>query len=296
MPSPRLSPETFDYVDWSLVEQHITSLPPARRRWCTKHGSEQCGVGSTLKHWNYQQDDFCPRCGQPEDCTHVLTCTAKGADAVWDDNILPLLDTMEALHLPSSLVDAIAHRLCTWRASLPFRIDPSWNEALTSLIVSQDAIGWKNFLEGLPSTQWIHYISSHYHSIGIDRSPSHAVKKILKEAHSLAWSLWEHRNDILHHLDKPRIHSASAALDTAIIQEHSSGPQNLPPTDHHYFTSALADLLPRSLRYRKAWYLRVTSARLRHFRRLMTDGTIPHPPPPLVNTRVLDWIKNGRWN
>jgi hypothetical protein len=203
---------------------------------------------------------------------------------------------MEVLHLPPSLVDAVAHRLCTWRDSSPLHLDPSWDNHTSILIASQDAIGWKNFLEGLPSTQWVHFISSHYHSIGLDRSPSHAVKKLLKAAHSLAWSLWEHRNDILHRVDKPRVQSASAALDAAIIQEHSSGPQDLPPTDHHYFSSALADLLPRSLRYRKAWYLRVTSAQLRQFRRLVPDDTIPPPPPPLIDNRVLDWIKNGHWN
>jgi hypothetical protein len=94
---------------------------------------------------------------------------------------------------------------------------------------------------------WILYVSSHYHFIGLEHFPSHAVKKTLKKAHTLAWSLWDHCNDILHRVDRPRIHSANDALDAAIIQEHTSGNQDLPPTDHHY---------------------QVTSARLRQIRRL----------------------------
>jgi hypothetical protein len=51
-----LPKEHLDKVDWYGTEYFMVSLPPAKRRWVTKTASHNCGVGTTLVQWNYQDD------------------------------------------------------------------------------------------------------------------------------------------------------------------------------------------------------------------------------------------------
>ena len=130
---------------------------------------------------------------------------------------------------PVTLQLPLLARLQAWRSNLPLVMDPSWDPQVTALIASQDIVGWKNFLEGLPSTSWIPYITAHYYSCGIRKSPGQWLQKLLQSVHTLAWSQWEHRNDVLHRSDQPRLKMAISALDDVIIDELLLGPQALPP-------------------------------------------------------------------
>jgi hypothetical protein len=69
-----LPKEHLDDVDWYGTECFMVSLPPAKRCWVTKTASHNCGVGTTLVQWNYQDDAACPRCGAPESTLHMYGC------------------------------------------------------------------------------------------------------------------------------------------------------------------------------------------------------------------------------
>ena len=49
---------------------------------------------------------------------------------------------------PEDLIQATLSRLLAWRTQLPLDQDPSWSPFLHQIISEQDAIGWKNLLEG----------------------------------------------------------------------------------------------------------------------------------------------------
>jgi len=55
-------------IDWDTCAAGMQALQPARRRWIAKGASSNCGVGTTLIKWQYQDNDRCPRCRVPEDC------------------------------------------------------------------------------------------------------------------------------------------------------------------------------------------------------------------------------------
>ena len=93
----------------------MTRLPSSQWRWCTKHASEQCGVGITLQQWDLQSDNFCPWFNAPESCLHVILWSAHGADEPWSCNLAKLRETLTTLLTPEPIQDAIVLRLTELR-------------------------------------------------------------------------------------------------------------------------------------------------------------------------------------
>jgi hypothetical protein len=234
----------------------------------------------------------CPRCHAPENTTHVLCCTAHDASAIWDTNMMTLIETLAKLDTPLPLQEALVARLNTWRSDAPLLIDPQWPPDIAILIQSQDTIGWKNFLEGLPSRLWVLHMTHHYTTHSISRHPQTWMRQLLRAAHHLAWSQWEHRNHILHHDEQPRLLRANELLNDAIGQEYLQGVCDLPISDHHHFRAPLGDVLALSTTYKQSWYLNVMAARQRQDRRIQETGVprqvTDHDP------QLTHWIATGR--
>ena len=90
---------------------------------------------------------------------------------------------------------------------------------------------------------------------------------LLTRLHKLAWSQWEHRNKTLHDPNMKWQTDMKQALDDTITEEYSRGIADLPPCDRSHFALPLLPLLARSLDYKKAWLVNVTTARHRQARR-----------------------------
>ena len=125
---------------------------------------------------------------------------------------------------PDMLRKAILSRLQTWHSSTPFTDDPTWTSTLRDVINSQDSIGWKALLEGLPSKRWKQYMATLPHTCSPLRTSHSWTLKFLHALHSLAWSQWEHRNSTLHQLDRPRQRKAEELLNSLIILELTTAP------------------------------------------------------------------------
>ena len=133
-PFPRLNDASYDLVDWTAVASFMAKLTPSRRRWCTKHASEQCGVDVTLQHWNLQEDTLCPWCNLPETCHHVLLCPAHGANDPWEKHLQKLSDILTTLSTPPPILEAIMLCLTEWRQGKAFLNPPTWDPWVIDII------------------------------------------------------------------------------------------------------------------------------------------------------------------
>jgi hypothetical protein len=291
-PTPRIPPASIQYIDWDIVERLMKILPLGKRIWCTKHGSEQCGVGITMQRWKKQRDNCCPLCGAPENTTHVLRCTAQEASATWTTSMTTFNNYLMDVDCPPEFQEALTNRLTAWRLNIMFVDSPTWSEHLKQALHQQDAIGWKNFMEGLPSKLWVPYIQSFFSSNGNQRCPLRWFTRILHAAHNIAWSQWEYRNHYLHEEGKPRYKQAVQLLNFQITSEFLRGVQDLPAADHHYFSNSLQYLLSRSTSYKKHWYTNVLSARQCQDRRIAAAGV--DRSESIANARLVHWIRTGR--
>ena len=234
---------------------------------------------------------MCPRCELPETCQHVLLCTARGANEPWSKNLQTLDATLKATSTPLNLQKAILLRLDEWRNARELTTPITWDQGLRAVILSQDSIGWKNLLEGLPSKLWQPYIHQYYYDNGIKKSSTRWLQRFLTHLHDLSWGQWEHRNHILHHLDTPRQVRAITHLDTVIAKEFHDYTLTLTPALKPFFTSSLGSLIFQNVSFKQAWYLNLMTAK-QHHRLSSVTGDHPQVSTP-PDERLLNWIKSG---
>ena len=288
----RFPQHTLQNIDWTICEANMKALGFGRRRWVSKHASEQCGVGSTMVEWKFWKNSNCPRCNQPnEDTTHVLRCNGQEAKAKWDDNIKELDEKMTELDTQPELQAALLLRLTQWRQNIPLT-DVNWPPEVTNAIHAQDAIGWKPFIEGVPSSHWQQVQQQHYDSIDSTKTGRRWLIAILKKLNQTAWDQWEHRNGVLHGPNSPRTRAMIKALDDEILAEWVQGPHDLPARDRHHFSLPLLDLINRSTKYKKAWLHNVHAARQRQVRRASQDLELDTTTPE--RQAILNWMRTGR--
>jgi len=222
--------ETAKYlVDWETCSTGMKALKPGRRRWITKHASANCGVSTTLLTWKYQDDDQCPCCGRSESTTHVLTCTAMGANEVWNENLDKVAQCLTDSDTLLALQEAILTNLACWRQSQLPRVSFD-DSSVTAAAQSQSSIGWKNMIEGLLSSEWRQLQQRHYNSRRSRKSSKRWAWGLFLKLHHLAWNQWKHRNDIKHRHVRPRHHTANLALNSNICLFYRNGGQDLPPS------------------------------------------------------------------
>ncbi len=78
----KLHETDLELVNWDLIEVAMKEIKRPKCVFISKHASGMCEVGKFMKRWQLRQDDSCPRCGQPEDSTHVWQCHGEGADEI----------------------------------------------------------------------------------------------------------------------------------------------------------------------------------------------------------------------
>ncbi|CAB9522815.1 hypothetical protein SEMRO_1344_G264710.1 [Seminavis robusta] len=266
---PHLSTE----LDWSSSADATARLPLSKQKWALKSASANCGVGTTLVEWGYQQDAQCPRCGELESTAHVFRCRGEGANEIWTKGIHQLqvyLDNnMTNPRLSSLLVDCLSR----WRNFQPISPD-SFHPSTRELVQQQHLIGWQNLLEGLPTKLWRRIQHDYYSQQAIRRSSRRWIRGLLLKLHHLGYSMWKHRNDVKHKTIRPRHQRARLLLDQEIVTEYIKGTTQLLPGDHGMLRHNLATLIAKPPSFKTAWLLNITTARQRYQRIQQHDDSL----------------------
>jgi len=278
-------------IDWDTCAAGMQALQPARRRWIAKHVSSNCGVGTTLVKWKYQDDDRCPRCRVPEDTTHVLWCTANGANEVWNESIAKLTAYLQKTHTHPGIQESLLTNLHRWRHGA-FTLSNFQENEVNSATTSQSSIGWKNLMEGLPSTSWRHLQQCYYHRHNSRRSSKRWAKGLFVHLHHLAWNQWEHRNKIKHDSDQARYLRMERRLNHQIERFCAQTHSDLPPRERLHFHLALPTIPNKPLSFKQNWFRNVTAAKQRTVRRRANAALVE------TNSReqsaILHWMLTNR--
>ena len=269
----------------------MKALQPSRRRWISKHASSQCGVGQTLVKWKYQDDDRCPRCNASESTTHVLRCTAKGANDVWNESISTLTEYLRKSDTHPGLQEALLTSLHRWRHGA-FTFANFAESAVNDVISSQSSIGWKNLLEGLLSKSWRQLQQRHYLREGSRKSSKRWARGLFVQLHHLAWKQWKHRNDVKHESDRSRYLRMERRLDLEIQRFYAQGRSDLPPRERYHFRLALPTLLNKPLSFKQNWFRNVTVAQQRAARRRANAALAEATSQE--QSALLQWMRTAR--
>jgi hypothetical protein len=98
-----------------------------------------------------QDHDECPRCRQPEDVVHILTCHGTGADLTFTTSLQQLDTHMRKLTTALEIRQVVLKYIRHWRLHqhhVPMTEHVPDEFGLLDTVAAQDAIGWYNVLLG----------------------------------------------------------------------------------------------------------------------------------------------------
>jgi hypothetical protein len=77
-----IDPSGVELVDRTAIGRTMRTIPRNRRVFVMKHVSGMCGVRKFMKCWKEWPVVSCPRCGEPEDSSHVWSCKGTGTEEI----------------------------------------------------------------------------------------------------------------------------------------------------------------------------------------------------------------------
>jgi hypothetical protein len=254
-------------IDWEAGKDAIQKLGLNRSLWVPKWIAGFAPVGKVQQRNKFQDHAECPRCGEFEDTEHVILCQSPNAQRQWDSMIAKLTDWLtKAMTLPD-VQKAIISRLQSWRTQDAAPAPPTYNwPGVNDLVLQQDSIGWKNFLEGCVLHAWAAKQQEYYEWLQRRNTGKRWITTLIKKLWEISWNMWEQRNGELNDPASPASLREHARLDAKIQHEYENVSQ-LYLKDRRWFRRPKEVLFTESLEYKTQWLESVCLARARYARR-----------------------------
>lgn len=189
-----LSAENFDMVDWLSVKKMLINKPQQYQMWLTKHVSGFCGTNSVMQKRKTRFDSICPCCKLPgikEYSRHQLVCNDQRRLEQWEEDVNKLDKWLYEYECKTNLHEIILEYVRE-RGRIPFGWDVNKEHELYPSIVTQNSIGWFNFMEGKMSKYirklqgtYLSYINS---KISSERWMMLLIDQVIRFVHN-QWTL-----------------------------------------------------------------------------------------------------------
>ena len=198
------SKEQFEEVDWDMLDATLEKKPDMYKMWLSKQHTGFCGTRLQVSYYkglNGEQSG-CPNCGRTETAAHLCLCPDK-------DRTRLFLESTEELDIWMDKDNKTNDELAFWipkyilmRGTKRMSEMGHMSSEMMSLARSQDVIGWRNFMEGRVSREFVDMQNIHLrlgcHRINGEQWVRQFISKILHITHSQ----WIFRNFTLHDKQK----------------------------------------------------------------------------------------------
>ena len=140
----------FNKVDWEATAAGLRHGSRVFRMWASKQASGFCGVGRMMKIMGFWDNDRCPCCkwqGVVETMDHVLQCRASSVRKAFDEQVEKFTSWLRASYTAPYLCQPLLGYI-RGRGTVRFLDLPGLGMEVRRAGLDQDAIGWRNFMEG----------------------------------------------------------------------------------------------------------------------------------------------------
>ena len=205
-----------------------------------------------MKRWKEWDSDRCPRCGSPEDSTHVWLCKGPDTEELWSKAVAELEDTMRKLDTDPTLAHIVSLYLQSWRSGEAITYEPP--REFLALLQAQSAVGWGRFFERWLVLQWKEQQHRYYMAIKSHRTGWPWTIAILQKLWNIAWDMWEHRNGILHEQENLVTRSMIIQLNARVSRVYIDlSSRALRHNDRHLVKLSLSAILKKETNYKVTW-------------------------------------------
>jgi hypothetical protein len=185
----------FDLVDWEMVHKTLHNVPKLFQQWASK---QVMGIAGTME-WDRSEQKKCPSCMQEQDtCAHVLACNHAGRVETLRHTIDIMENWMNESETDPDLLDCIAEYAHGQGGRTMIDICQGLGEPFQKMAREQDAIGWRQFMEGMicKSMRWIQGL--HHFRQGTRMSPDRWAQGLVLKLLEATHGQWIYRNIQIH--------------------------------------------------------------------------------------------------
>ena len=192
--------EHFEEVDWEHLDLAMTSKFDMHKMWRSKQHTGFCGTRVQVGKYSGQEypDKKCPTCGFRETAEHILTCPNEDSTRLLVETTEDLSTWLSQEHLTDLELAYYVPKYIMMRGNKPSASLGAMSPRMKALAISQDKIGWRNFMEGCISTHF--YFIQHYHLAlsGSYLNGSDWTKSLISKLLRITHLQWIYRNFTLH--------------------------------------------------------------------------------------------------
>jgi hypothetical protein len=191
--------QQFDSVDWKAMDDALSNKTTGFKIWLSKQHSNFCATRVQLHRFNESDDDKCPSClTASENADHLCRCPNEERTQLLRDNTTDL-------ELWMARNDNTHHELLYWiphyilcRGQVNFADLGPMSPTMYEIALSQDSIGWRNFMEGRISSKITALQKSHLLLSGSRLSAKSWMSTFISKVLHITHSQWIFRNFMLH--------------------------------------------------------------------------------------------------
>jgi hypothetical protein len=230
----------FDLVDWEMVHKTLHNVPKLFQQWACK---QVMGIAGTME-WNKTECKKCPSCMQALDtCAHVLFCDHAGRVKTLKHTIDLLKQWLSEGDTDPDLLDCIAEYAYGPGGHTMVDICQGLGEDFQKMAWEQDAIGWRQFMEGMISRR-MHGIQSLYHlREGTHLSPKQWAQGLILKLLEATHGQWIYRNIQIHDsVAGTQANLRKEAIQREIESQMELGTAGLLEEDHWMMEVNLRDM------------------------------------------------------
>jgi len=286
----RIPEASAPHVDWSVVAQATRGMGGLSQiLWKAKHLTGRQPWGANMAKWGFWRTATCPLCkNADEDAAHIIQCPT--VTKVWTRAVLPLQNWFRQTRTERDVSDVIIDGITSFqRNQLPSIDRATLEPAIRATAEEQDALGWRNFLDGFLTQRWRTTMQARFVAGGRRTTGRRWTSSLMRHLWQLSRSLWDLRNELAHEGRDSLAQQAVDDLDSEIAEQFRRGREDMPGRlTRHLFRGTLQRLLSKAVPIKRAWLFSVISARERQLRRRYGDQA-----PSLVHSRriMMNWVR-----
>ncbi len=257
-----LSRDEFEEVDWELVHRTLHSVPRLFQVWASKH---VLGIAGTMKFLAHQdgRKPTCPSCRSCEEtCAHIARCPEAGHTEAFLQAVVELSRWMTENETHPDLVSVISDYAQGRGETSCIKCAEDLPLIVREFAISQDKIGWGNFIVGMISTKLLGIQDSYLQVRGSARSSERWATGLITQLLQVTHGQWIYRCTLIHYRTTGTlINQHKAKLLEEITKQLSMGAELLMEDDKFLLECNLSDIVSTNGEQQEYWLLAVQAAR-----------------------------------
>ena len=192
------SQDRFNQVAWSALDAVLASKPDMYGVWLSKQSSGFCATGSQMARVHASRENRCPNCGLVERAAHLNVCPSVVRTRLLTEG-MELLENW--LYQDGRTDGELAYwiiKYILFRGTQPMASLGPMSSTMHRAALSQDAIGWREFMEGKVSKEIAAIQDAHCATSPCRMNGSDWMKHFISHLLHLSHSQWICRNITLH--------------------------------------------------------------------------------------------------